>query len=87
VLNFSTDTNSTEYKAASCGIPTADGVNGSGTTDFGNDYIYKYLRNGLVPVVGGGWGHSSYAGVFACSLNYYSSYSHHDVGGFASVSL
>ena len=87
VLNFSTDTNSTEYKAASCGIPTADGVNGSGTTDFGNDYIYKYLRNGLVPVVGGYWYDSSYAGVFACALSDYSSNSSSGVGGFASVSL
>jgi len=87
VLNFSTDTNSTEYRASSCGIPTVAGTNTSGTTDFGNDYIYKYLRNGLVPIVGGGWNYSSGAGVFACSLYGYSSYSRSAVGGFASVSL
>jgi len=87
VLNFSTDTNSKEYKMASCGIPTALGVDATGTTEFGNDYIYKYMRHGLVPIVGGAWADSSRSGVFALSLLYYSSISGTAVGGFASVSL
>jgi len=87
VLNFSTDTNSIEFDKASLCIPTDAGVSGSGTTEFGNDYMYRYLRNGLVPLVGGTWSHSSNAGVFALALDGYSSRSHHAVGGFASVSL
>jgi hypothetical protein len=87
VLNFSVDANSIEYKKANCGIPTTDGVSASGTDTFGNDYLYRYLRHGLVPLVGGAWGHSSNAGVFALSLYDCSSYSYTFVGGFASVSL
>lgn len=87
VLHFSADTNSKEFDMANCGIPTATGVSAAGTTAFGNDYIYKYLRHGLVPVVGGYWGGTSYAGVFALGLLSYSSGSSGYVGGFASVSL
>ena len=87
VLNFSTDTNSTAYKLAACGIPTATGASGAGTVAFGNDYMYKYLRHGLVPIVGGDWVSAAYAGSFALLLAYDSVASHYYVGGFASVSL
>jgi len=87
VLNFSTDTNSNDYKKASVGIPMDAGVNSSGTTSFGNDGMYRYLRNGMVVIVGGSWGDSGYAGVFCSYLSYYSSNSNLNVGGFASVSL
>ena len=87
VLNFSTDTNSIEYKKASVGIPVASGVSSSGTTAFGNDGLYRYLRHGLLVIVGGAWNYSGYAGVFCSGLNSYSSYSNNSVGGFASVSL
>jgi len=87
VLNFSTDTNSKEYKRASVCIPTDVGTSSSGTTNFGNDGLYRYLRNGLVVRVGGNWSYSGCAGVFCSSLSHYSSNSYYDVGGFASVSL
>jgi len=87
VLNFSTDTNSKEYKKASVGIPTSAGVSSSGTTSFGNDGLNRYLRNGLVVLVGGAWSNSGSAGVFCANLTSYSSYSSSSVGGFASVSL
>ena len=87
VLNFSTDTNSIAYKAGSVGIPTPTGTSASGATIFGNDYIYKYMRHGLVPIVGGYWNDTSNAGVFALDLYGASANSHGAVGGFASVSL
>jgi len=87
VLNFSTVTSSREYKASLLGIPTADGTSGSGTTEFGNDRIYRCLKHGLVPIVGLNWDNASNAGVFSVFLDYYSSYSRDAVGGFASVSL
>jgi len=87
VLNFSTDTNSLDYKKASVGIPTSAGVSGSGTTSFGNDGVYRYLRHGAVVIVGGSWGSSGYAGVFCSSLYNDSSHSGDDVAGFASVTL
>jgi len=87
VLNFSTDTNSNEYKKASVGIPMSAGVSSAGTTSFGNDGLYRYLRHGLVVIVGGPWGDSGDAGVFCSYLYHYSSYSNYAVGGFASVSL
>ena len=87
VLNFSTDTNSNEYKQASTGIPDVDGTSGGGTTSFGNDGLYRYLRNGLVVIVGGRWGNSGDAGVLCSNLGGYSSNSYYGVSGFASVSL
>lgn len=85
VLNFSTDAGATAYKLAACGIPTATGTSASGTTAFGNDQLYKWMVNGLVPIAGGHWYHSGYAGVFLLSLFHYSSNSYSTVGGFASV--
>jgi len=87
VLNFSTDVNSTKYRLASVGIPTAAGTNATGTTEFGNDRIYKYLRHGLVPLVGLDWDDAGTAGVFGVSLDNCSVYSSYNVGGFASVTL
>lgn len=87
VLNFSADTNSLDYKKASVGIPTSTGTDGSGTASFGNDGMYRYLRNGLVVIVGGYWGYSGDAGVFCSHLGDSSSSSGYNVGGFASVSL
>lgn len=87
VLHFSTDTNSKEYDMANCGIPASSGVSAVGTTSFGNDYIYKFLRHGLVPLVGGNWTSTANAGVFRLGLSGYSANSSDAVGGFASVSL
>ncbi|MEA2017784.1 MAG: hypothetical protein U9N59_04990 [Campylobacterota bacterium] len=87
VFNFSTDTNSKEFNLASAGIPTADGTNGDADNTFGKGAVYKYLRHGLVPLVGVTWSYSSPVGVLAMLLLFYSSHSYDSVGGFASVSL
>jgi len=87
VLNFSTDTNSVAYKLAACGLPTTLGTSAGETAAFGNDYIYKYLRHGLVPVVGGYWDNAASAGSFTLYLGTVSVHSTDNVGGFASVSL
>lgn len=87
VLNFSTDANSKEYKLASCCIPRALGTSASGTAAFGNDYLSRYMRHGLMPIVGGNWNGGSGAGVFALTLSGGASNSYNAVGGFASVSL
>lgn len=87
VRNFSTDVNSLAYKLASTLIPTANGTSVAGTIEFGTDYFYKYLRHGLVVIVGGDWSNSATAGVLAASLRDSSSSSNSNVGGFASVSL
>lgn len=87
VLNFSTDTNSTVYKLGACGIPTATGASTAGTAAFGNDMLYKYLRHGLIPCVGGSYADAANAGSFHLALHNSSANSTNFVGGFASVSL
>lgn len=87
VLNFSTDVNSAAYKMASVLIPTALGTSVAGTTEFGNDVLYKYMRHGVVMLVGGSWGSAATAGVLSAHLCDFSASSSDYVGGFASVSL
>jgi len=83
VFGFSTDTNSDTYKKTALGIPLADGL-GSGTDQFGKDGLYRYWRNEMACLVGGHWGYSSLAGVFAMYLNDARTNSHYTVGGRAS---
>jgi len=84
VFAMSTDTNSDLYKRTAIGIPIADGVSAAGTTQFGNDYLYKYFRNEMACFVGGYWGNSSDAGVFAGTLSNTRTSSAAAVGGRAS---
>jgi len=84
VFEMSADTNTDSYKRTSVGIPLADGVSTAGTTQFGNDYLYRYLRNEMACLVGGHWGYSSLAGVFAMVLSHSRTSSHYYVGGRAS---
>lgn len=84
VFAMSTDRNANDYKRTAAGIPRALGVSGSGTTEFGNDYFYKYTRNEMACIVGGYWSNTSYAGVFAMDLYYYRTYSNYTVGCRAS---
>jgi|GEM_PF-2392143 len=63
VFPMSTDRNSISYKKNALGIPNADGHSASGTTEFGNDGVFRYLTNEMVARRGGYWGDSSYAGV------------------------
>jgi len=84
VFGFSTDRTSQTYKWTSCGIPLSSGVSSTGTTQFGNDGLYRYLRNEMACIVGGLWGSTSYAGVFAMYLYAYRTSSGSAVGGRAS---
>lgn len=85
VFGFSTDRTSVTYKRTMAGIPLATGVSGSGTTQFGNDGLYKYLRNEMACGVGGDWGYSSDAGADAMSLGGGRASSDDSVGGRASL--
>ena len=69
VFEFATDRTSAAYKRTSIGLPLATGVSAAGTTEFGNDGLYKNFINDLAPLCGGGWYDSSPAGVFAVHLN------------------
>ena len=84
VFAMNTDRATADYKRTSLGIPKATGVSASGTTEFGNDGIYRYLRNEMACLVGGAWGYSSDAGVCAMSLSDNRTYSIGNVGGRAS---
>lgn len=85
VFDFSTDRNSNEYKRAALGIPRLSGQSVGGTTEYGNDGIYSYLRHACVPLSGGYWNFSSHAGVGAFALSYYRANSSDYVGLRASL--
>lgn len=84
VFTMSTDRTSNDYKKTMLGIPNLAGSSSSGTTEFGNDKIYRYLRNELACLCGLSWGHGSTAGAFAMGLSNARYYSYYVVGGRAS---
>ena len=69
------------------GIPLATGHSATGTTEFGNDGLYKGLVDAMVPRVGGLWSYAASAGVFCLDLDDVRSHSGSGVGGRASVIL
>jgi hypothetical protein len=85
VFAMNTDRTTAEYKRTSVGIPLASGVSSVGTTEFGNDGIYRYLRNEMACLVGGHWGAPSYAGLACLTLSTYRTTSNTTVGGRASL--
>jgi len=85
VFAMSTDRTSIDYKKTMLGIPTATGHSLSGTTEFGNDGVSRYLRDEMACLCGGLWGDSSGAGVFASYLVDSHTGSNAFVGGRASV--
>ena len=60
-------TSGTAWAMAGAGVPLVGGV--GGTNQFGNDYMYDAKPADMCPIVGGSWGHSSYAGVWALGCN------------------
>lgn len=84
VFGFSTDTTSATYKQTAIGIPLAAGVSAAGTTEFGNDGLYRNSVDQLAVIVGGYWNNTSYAGVFCLYLDAVRSSSSGHVGGRAS---
>jgi len=85
VFAMSTDRNSNNYKRTALGIPTATGHSASGTTEFGNDGVYRYLRNEMAAFRGGYWGYSSTGGSGCVYLSYSRLYSGVSMGGRAWV--
>ncbi len=85
VFGMSTDRSNIAYKKTALGIPNDTGHSGSGTTEFGNDSVYRYLRNEMACLCGGNWGYSSNAGVFTMYLDAYRTNSNAAVGGRACV--
>ena len=85
VFAMSTDRNSTDYKRTALGIPTANGASSGGITEFGNDGIYRYLRDQMACLVGADWLHGSLAGSFTATLSNARSSSSSDGGARASV--
>jgi hypothetical protein len=84
VFGLSTDTTSATYKQTAIGIPLATGVSAAGTTEFGNDGLYRASVDQLAVLLGGDWTYTSYAGVFCMILNGARTHSHNLVGGRAS---
>jgi len=84
VFAMSTDRTSNAYKRTAFGLPNATGVSAAGTTEFGNDGLYKMLRNEMACIVGGYWSNASYAGPFFMFLNDNRTHSNYYTGGRAS---
>lgn len=87
VFAMSTVRTSNDYKKTSLGMPISTGVSAGGTTEFGNDGLYKYLRNEMACRCGLTWGIGSLAGVFSMALNNARSNSNDNVGGRASYNV
>ena len=85
VFGMNTDRSSTTYRKTALGIGNDTGYSSSGTTEFGNDGLYRYLRDAMACLCGGHWSYSSNAGAFAMTLNLYRTNSSYKVGGCASV--
>jgi hypothetical protein len=69
VFAMSTDRASAAYKRTALGIPTATGVSAAGSTEFGNDRLYRNLVDQMACMRGGSWGASSAAGPSTVYLN------------------
>lgn len=63
----------------SLGLPQDQGASTAGSSLFGSDYFYQYIRNELCPLSGMGWSLGAPAGVWAVALN--------NPRGYSSVSL
>jgi hypothetical protein len=87
VFKMNTDKTTEQYKMTTAGLPMIGGYSSGGTTEFGNDYYREYWRNQMAPLVGGDWGDTSNAGVFALSVYITRANSGYAVGGRASVYL
>ena len=83
VFGMNTNRTTDEYKRTALGLPLATGVSGA-TTEFGNDGLYRYLRNEMACRCGGYWSDASGAGVFLRGLGASRTSSSSGVGGRAS---
>lgn len=84
VMEMSTDRSSDAYKRMSNGIPLPTGVSSSGTTEFGNDGLFRQLTNEMACLRCGNWSYTSYGGPGAVGLYDSRTNSDHNVCGRAS---
>ena len=87
VFMMNDDRATEQYKMTTAGLPMIGGYSAGGSTEFGNDYYREYWRDQMAPLVGGGWGSTSHAGVFNLDVSNTRAYSYGYVGGRASVYL
>lgn len=73
------------WQLAGLGLPKALGASTAGTSLFGSDYFYQYIRNELCPRSGLSWDYGTSAGPWAVSLNY-SRTDSSDLVGFCAAS-
>ncbi len=67
---FSGATSGAGWLNTGAGLPLSDlSTNATGTNQFGLDYCYKYNMANMVPLVCGGWGGTTSAGVFCRIFN------------------
>lgn len=81
---FSGETNraNNAYLLTAVGLPQAGG-SGAGINMMGIDGLYKYKRDELCPVLGGGWSYATYAGVWYVNLTNSRAYADGAVSGRA----
>ena len=78
---FAADTSGDDWLLTGLGFPAdADGIDTSGTTQFGQDYYYQYIRNDLCLRSCANWGSGSSAGVWAVNWGGARTYSGVGVG-------
>ena len=58
-----------DWTLSGLGFPIAMGMSSAGSSRFGQDYYYQYVRNELCVISGANWGNTSLAGVWAASLS------------------
>jgi hypothetical protein len=84
VFAMSTDRASAAYKRTALGIPTATGVSATGSTEFGNDGLYRNLVDQMACMRGGTWVGSSASGPSTVGLSLARTNSHDTVCARAS---
>lgn len=80
VFSGDTTTTSNAYRLDSVGIPLSMG---GAPARFGGDALYKYSTASMCPLVGGDWGNSSLAGVWARNWSSARSATNNNTGGRA----
>jgi len=76
-----------DFRFTCAGFPLSTGVSQAGTTAFGNDSIYCWRTNYMIPAAGGTYDSGNNAGVFDVYLRTFNAGGYGDVGFAACVSL
>jgi hypothetical protein len=74
------ETSGNAWLLTGLGLPKAAGMSAGGSSLFGSDYYYQYVRNELCLISGGDWGSTSGAGVWYLHLYNPRTYSAANIG-------